>query len=645
MADPKVMNFFEHQEQARAGTKKLIFLFALAVALILVALYFVAQIILWFSIQYDPDTKIVQPFDWWNPMIFAATAIGTLLFIGVASLYKIIGLRDGGSAVAEMLGGRQVTGDSNDPKERRLLNVVEEMAIASGVPMPLVYVLDREQGINAFAAGYSTADAAVAVTRGTLERLSRDELQGVIAHEFSHVLNGDMRLNIKLIGVLFGILAIGIIGQYMLRAQFYSGRSRRGGGGALVIGGLLIMLVGYIGTFIGRLIQSAVSRQKEFLADSSAVQFTRNPLGIAGALKKIGGFEGGSRIQSPAAGEVSHLFFGQGEKVSLFTGLLATHPPLDERIRRIEPSFGGDYSKRAPKKGPAIKAAGASPVSGFSGSATTSFQAGSVIGQVGNPTPDHVAASAWVLLLIPEPLKDAVRRTDQAQCAVFALLLDADPAERAKQVAILEGELESEQARQVLELFNAMRTLDPLARLPLVDLALPALRKLGFDELGRFLSRIQALISADSKVTLFEFCVQWMIGHRLGGKARTGKIAFTSIRPLRQNILVLLAAFARGGNLDDADAARQAFERGTERIPKLGNEKDSFDFDKAPGLGDVSLALDRLALSSYAIREKVIDAAAHCAFADEQVTLEEANLLRVVSMALDCPLPPFLPEL
>mgnify|MGYP001017651503 FL=1 len=321
-------SFFEHQEKARRNSRLLVFLFALAVLGIAAAIYLAVMGALGMSeCRENPACR----FTWWDPVFFLYVFGGTLGFVGLASGYRILSLKSGGGSVAEMMGGRQVDPGTRDPLERRLVNVVEEMAIASGVPVPAIYVMDGEPGINAFAAGFSPNDAAVAVTRGTLETLDRDKLQGVIAHEFSHILNGDMRMNIRLIGVLFGILAIAVIGRIILS---FAGRTRGSkkdnGAAAVALAGLVLMIVGYIGLFVGRIIQAAVSRQREFLADASAVQFTRNPLGISGALKTIAGWEAGSRLAAPKTVEVGHLLFGEGQP-SWLGGLLATHPPLEER--------------------------------------------------------------------------------------------------------------------------------------------------------------------------------------------------------------------------------------------------------------------------------------------------------------------------
>ena len=331
--------FFENQEAARRNTARLVFLFALAVVAINGMLYALAVALT--GVEHDPYTgQSGVVLQWWQPELLATVSLATLVIVAAGSLYKIAQLRGGGAVVAESLGGTLVAADTGDPDERKLLNVVEEMAVASGTPTPPVYLLRDEQGINAFAAGFSPGDAVVGVTRGCVQQLSRDELQGVIAHEFSHVLSGDMRLNIRLMGVIHGILIIGIIGYFLMRSSMFAGRGRRSrdnSGMAMLAAGVGLMIIGFLGTFFGNLIKASVSRQREFLADASAVQFTRNPEGIAGALKKIGGYEGGSILESPNAPESSHLFFSKGLRGGLQM-LFSTHPPLDARIRRLDPS-------------------------------------------------------------------------------------------------------------------------------------------------------------------------------------------------------------------------------------------------------------------------------------------------------------------
>ena len=336
------MDFFERQDKARKKTKLLVFYFILAVAALIVAVYF-AALLIFSGVQAQQHRNFGESpqFALWNPQLFLGVAGGVLAVVLIGSGYKTVALAQGGSAVSEMMGARLVSPNTNDPDERKLLNVVEEMAIASGVPVPHVYVMDEEDGINAFAAGHKPGDATITVTRGCVKILSRDELQGVIGHEFSHILNGDMRLNLRLMGIIFGILCLAIIGRVLLQTARVGGRGR--GQNPLPLLGLLLLVIGYIGVFFGRLIQAAVSRQREFLADASSVQFTRNPGGITGALKKIGGLgETGSRLSHAHAEELSHMFFGNGVSEP-FIGLLETHPPLAERIRVFDPNFDGKF--------------------------------------------------------------------------------------------------------------------------------------------------------------------------------------------------------------------------------------------------------------------------------------------------------------
>ena len=345
------MDYFQSQDFAKRRTGLLVFYFAVAVILIILSVYLAIACVLRLAGSEKETAAVSTPADLWDPQLLGVVALGTSALIGGGSLYKMAALSGGGHTVADLLGGRLLHPDSTDPDERRLLNVVEEMAIASGLPVPPVYLLENEMGINAFAAGHTPGDAVVAVTSGTLRRLSRDELQGVIGHEFSHILNGDMRLNTRLIGMLFGILVIGIVGWIMFRSSFgvrlgaRDDNDDRKGFNPIPLIGLALYVIGYVGVFFGNLIKAAVSRQREFLADASAVQFTRNPDGLAGALKKIGALAEGSQIQDAHAEEASHLFFGEAVGgLNNFFGLLASHPPLVERIRRIDPSFTGDFS-------------------------------------------------------------------------------------------------------------------------------------------------------------------------------------------------------------------------------------------------------------------------------------------------------------
>lgn len=433
------MNFFEHQDQARQNTVYLLGLFVVAVIVMIILLYGVVVYAL-----YD---QLI-----WQPELFLLVALGMVATVGGGSVYKSIQLRGGGKVVAEDLGGTLVDRMTEDELEKRLLNIVEEMAIASGISVPEVYVLGEENGINAFAAGFTPNDAVIGVTRGCLEQLARDELQGVIAHEFSHILNGDMRLNLRLIGVIQGLIFIYLIGRALLRGSFLGGGSGKSSSkdkdSGLIIG-LGMVVIGGIGFFCGRLIKSAVSRQREFLADASAVQFTRNPDGISGALQKIAGYKSGSKVKSPMAEEASHLFFGEA-----FTGIFesfgqvfSTHPPVKERIKRLEGFAGRTWSVEETGNNASISsiASGNQMAAGFAGSSpqaqpqrgSLSVSPGRVVARVGTTNPKHLDNVRGFLADIPEPVRMATRDVNGAIAIIYSLLLHTDPEVRDRQMSTL----------------------------------------------------------------------------------------------------------------------------------------------------------------------------------------------------------------
>lgn len=629
-------NFFQRQAQARKSCRNLIILFILAVLLIAIIMSFALRLIWILFVAHQAFLPYsgsqyyyhkLHDFIFFDPVSFFLIALAVILFILIASWIKTIHLQKGGGEIALMLGGRLLINHTDDPAERQLLNVVEEMAIASGIPVPLVFVLDNERSINAFAAGFTLYDAAIAVTSGTLDQLTRDELQGVIAHEFSHILNGDMRLNIQMIGILYGILVIGIIGSEIIEHRNITGKT----GIVLITAGILLGIIGYIGTFMGRLIQSAVSRHKEYLADASAVQFTRNPMGLASALKKIGGYVRGSRINSAKAKQARHLFFSESHPDELFP-FLDTHPPLEDRIRLLEPTFDGKFTK--------IKAAEPLPVTPF-----IATKPADIINRVGNPSKDDFGHSLALLALIPGQIRQALNTPQGSATVICALLLGNNCNEKATQLNALQRAIalhgNVEETTRFCDLIN---NLPQDIRLPLVEIAMPSLRSLTGMEKRNFLIVINALIMADNKVTLFEFTVQWMINKLLSDTEDiSSKVTFFSYSPIGLDILIILSALACAGNIGNEGKARLAFIAGVERIPELASKKPDFSYEQNIAFLKVGSALKQLNYASFKIKQSVIDACAHCAFSDQTITVSEADLLRVISLALSCPLPPFLP--
>lgn len=762
------MNFFEHQDSARKRSQKLVWLFLLSVIAINVVIYLLVAFAFHVASQdfgpdkrrrsYDsryqpndnqrynsdhpgqsgqggtanPDTPDTPPSSvtppttpptdpqttvtptrkkpkvagvwWWNPEVLIYTLVCVLLVILIGSLYKMSQLSGGGASVAAMLGGKPVLSNTGDPLQRKLLNVVEEMAIASGMPVPQVFIMDEEPGINAFAAGTSASNAAIGVTRGAVEKLSRDELQGVIAHEFSHILHGDMKLNIRLIGVLHGILAIGIIGGWLIRAAAYSRGGRRDGRAvlAMIAFGCCLWIIGAIGLFFGRWIKAAVSRQREYLADAAAVQYTRNPEGIAGALKKIGGFSDGSQVVNRHYEEASHMFFG-----SVLSGkMMATHPPLEDRIKRIDPRFDGkippvpsDYlaplesntmglagqtaargitppdalQQQRPTLSPATAQAVAThltqqprvqqqpvarpqpqppasrppvtqhPQSGAQAPREIHTSAQAVTASIGQLTIDHLTYAARLLASIPTPITLAAREPLGAEAVIFGLLLDHSADVRLKQMNQLRSNASPKVLEELTRLFPAFESLDVAARLPLIDMAIPALRQMSLEQFNGFVVNLQALIAADNRIDIFEYCLHKMLYRHLRDafvKQKPEKAQYHSLSIVVKEAAMVVAVLAIHGH-DELQQAQLAFSTAMQSLlpnqtlpgmPDVGNDLSLFDS-----------ALALIARAQPMIKEKVLNACSVCAAMDGVFTIEEAELVRAIADTLGCPIPPILP--
>ena len=632
------MNFFEHQDQSKRKTVLLVALFGLAVIGIVLAVYLV--IIGIFFSQSQPLPSEVQmgesAFTWFDPDIFWGVTGAVLLIIIGGSLFKIMALRRGGSYIAESLGGRPVNSGTRDPDEKRFVNVVEEMAIAAGIPVPMAYVLESEKGMNAFAAGYSPDDAVVAVTDGCLRQLTRDELQGVVAHEFSHILNGDMRLNIRLIGMISGILIIASIGNIVLRS---GSRSRKNGMPALALG-LSFIAIGYIGVFVSRIIQSAVSRQREYLADASAVQFTRNPPGIANALKKIGGFSKGSKISAPRASETSHMFFGPAIR-----SLFATHPPIVARIQKIDPAFSGEFAAIREKPEPGFQKKTAAM--GFAESGNTfEIDPENVVNSAGSLDAGHVAHSAKLLKAIPASIRKELNDPMGASAVVFAMLLDADAYEKKRQLEGLKQVMPDTLVRHVSILDKTVQNLDREIKLPLLDLSIPMLRRMSAGQLQSFQQAVAILAESDARLSLFEYTLQLIITSRLTAASHpaAAKIKFKSIAPLMEEAAILIAKLAIEGH-DDPANAQKAFLFAMKMIPM--SSKISSGSGGQPQMVDkpfpvVGNAISNFAASAPGVKKTILDACAYCVLFDQVVTVNEAELLRAIAYALNLPVPPLL---
>lgn len=632
-AAARSMDFFGLQDRARRRTGLLLALYASAVAAIIGAIYVVLAAV------FAGGTSSESAGQLWDPVLFGWVAAGVLTVVGLGAAVRGATLSHGGEAVARMLGGRPIEAGSADPAERRVLNVVEEMALASGLPVPRVFVLDGEPAINAFAAGFGPRDAVVGVTRGCIEQLSRDELQGVIAHEFSHILYGDMRLNIRLMGVLYGILVIAMIGRGLMRAAAHGARVRRRDNKSnplpLLLIGLALWLIGWIGVFFANLIKAAISRQREFLADAAGVQFTRNPSGLAGALRKIAAAANGSRLRADQAAEASHLFFGNALQEA-WLGLFATHPPIAQRIARLEPGTVVSGPPEIPRPPPVPTTAASTVTTAEGGAAMFAAAAVETAGTFG---PAHLDLAHAMLADLPEAIRDAVRHGVGARAVVYGLLLDRrDAAVRAKQWEAIAADPPAAGLLRALE--PSVAALSLMARLPLVDLAVPALRGMEPDERAVFHRVLDELAGADRRADLFEYALGRLARRHVSaavGRADAAAIRYRHIGAVMPAIRTLLGALAWAGS-DDAAAAERAW---TAALHALGAEGGVLP--RSVSLSDVDSALTALAAASMEIRRAVVAACAACVAEDGELRAAEYELLRAVADSLDCPMPPLAP--
>ncbi|BAM04975.1 M48 family metallopeptidase [Phycisphaera mikurensis] len=631
------MDFFEHQDRARAQTTKLIFLFVLAVICITALVY--GLVIVAFTMTAGGGEGLPASIPWLE--LLGLTAAGVGLLVGGGSLGKVAQLRaGGGETVARSLGGRRIDPDTVDPDQRKVMNVVEEMAIASGLPVPPVFLMENEAGINAFAAGYTPERAVIGVTRGAIEKLSRDELQGVMAHEFSHILNGDMRLNIKLMGVIFGVMILQVIGGTILRGMWYSGgvrvrrgNDREGGGGqvAIIVIAFGLMAIGFVGVIFGRLIQAAVSRQREFLADASAVQFTRNPDGIAGALKVIGGFEDGAKLRTPHAAESAHMMFGNA--VSSFGGAFATHPPLPERIKRLDPSWDGATPRTAEEDGGNTRRSAAA--AGFAGGGPAAG-----VPRVGEAGTFDADEGPRVLAGVPEALRDAARRSVGAQAVLLCLLLDRDDAVRERQFRLLESGLNEAVLREAVRLAPPTVRLDRSLRLPVLSLCVPALSGMAAYEYRKLRGLVEALVAADDRTDRFEWALLEVLERQVGGHhggdargddARGGGRKLAAEADAAGTVLAALCS-AAGDPAAAFAAAAEALRRAGGPAPAPPAEPLTRERFGA--------ALERLARLRPGGKRAVLAACTAAVKEDGVTDRQEAELLRVVAEAMGIPLPP-----
>jgi Zn-dependent protease with chaperone function len=649
------MDFFKAQDDARRNTKKLIFFYILAVAGLIISIYLAAFFLLAGGGSYVGAGTV----SFWIPGLFWGIVVFTLIVIGSGTGFRIMQLRSGGSAVAEMMGGRKLDPSTTNANERRLMNVIEEMSIASGVPVPAVFVMDNEPGINAFAAGYGPRDAAIGVTSGCIEQLNRDELQGVMAHEFSHIFNGDMRLNIRLIGILNGILVIHLIGMILMRSQMFAsvGGSRNRGKGALamLVFGLAITAIGYLGVIFGRMIQAAVSRQREYLADAAAVQFTRNPEGIASALAKIKLLHEGSTVKNAHASEMSHLFFSMGQK-SWLNSMFATHPPVEQRLEALNATHVMEEVKKRMARTAAQKAADAkqeaereeqqkrASIPGFDSGADV-FTPEGLVAAAGTLSALQLNGAQRLRQSLSDRIIRDVHELSGAQNLIYALFLSTDRDIRHKQLDALRPSVTNREADNAHQLFRHVQELPSHHHISLVDMALPALRSMSEKQYDGFRANIDMLIKADGRQVIFEFAVRQILFHSLDAhfdKKQEEKIRYKNPKDLKSAFTVLLSALSKvsGGTAD------LSFETATAELKKQTGNDIPVELLQTSDINVPKLeeALDALSQSTGEIQRQFLEAAAAAIAADGKLNQREVGLLRAIAAAIDIPIPLMVAE-
>ncbi|NMT64757.1 M48 family metallopeptidase [Marinobacter orientalis] len=642
--------FFQRQANARRNTGVLVILFLAAVAIITLSVCLVGYLVT------RSETAGLGFADWLLSRHGLLTALAVVGLIGAGSLIRLADLAGGGERVAKMVGARAIDPATRDADERRLRNIVEEMAIASGVSVPQLYVMDQETGINAFVAGYTPGEAVMVVTHGALTQLTRDELQGVVGHEFSHVLNGDMRLNVRLISILAGILMIGQIGNFLLRMSFYrpalstrTSRSRRGEA-IFALLGLALLVIGYVGVFFGRLIQSAVSRQREMLADASSVQFTRNPEGIAGALFKIG-LKGGYLDTTSHASDMNHMCFGESTRMK-FTALLASHPPVWERIEAIQPGMFARLRSRLRDTEPdrALRSAGSASAGSPLPDAASGFGTGNT-SPLNSQEPQKISESAGtvnrhsenyaiaILNSLPSTFRNLLyTRAGAIQLCYALLVYELQPQTRQQRLALIEaGSIFAPNPELLDRLLPALDSLGQGVRFPALELAMPALRKLDPDERAQLMSGMEALIRADNRLGLFELAMHsFLRRHLADDAARVVPVRYRSYRPVTTQLQVVFSLMTRAGVNAEHDS-QALFKEAMAGFISNGDKPELLTEVSVTQLRQALLTLNSL---SPLLKPGIIDACGHCILADGKVNTREYELIRLVADQLDCPLPP-----
>lgn len=629
------MNFYAEQEKARRKTGMLILLFVLAIVGVLVSVnllaYALTELYQVYNASKITSTETIT-IDF-TPIAISVSLV-VILIISLSMLYKIASLRRGGSIIAEALGGEKVVHDTREPELKRLLNVVEEMAIASGTAVPRVYVIN-DYSINAFAAGWGINDAVIGITRGAIHHLNRSELQGVIAHEFSHILNGDMKMNLRLVGLLHGIVIIGYLGSIILRSLRYGRGSSRDSGSAiaiLLLLGIGLSIIGFVGTFFGAVIKALISRQREYLADASAVQFTRQRDGIAGALKKIGGHSSGSTLSAATAAEYSHAYFAKG-----IHQVFSTHPPLEERILKIDPRWDGRYietSRISVTPEPEQQETSATTLKELLG---TGIILDSLIHSI-DPENIDTSQAQKVIGKIHPRLKEAAHNPFDARLLAYALLMDhQNENHRLQQLQTINICIQPNERLRLRQIIDMLGNEKRDSYLPLIDLAMPSLAEMSNVQYETFRNHCLALVNIDNIIEYREWLLFNLVLYRLDlvkNKTKKPKVKHSHLDTIKSHISILFSFIAKMEHLGNEPEALKAYEQGYKSL-----SLESMPFVASVQPEQLTQALKALANIRPALKQKLLIACTHIMEHDLLVSTEAYELIRVISQRLDCPAP------
>ncbi len=646
------MNFFAAQASARRQSRLLGWAFAACMVAVVLALNTIVLTALRISYatgkHHEPFGGSLTEWALAHPGTVLLVSLATGGFIGVASLTRHLQLREGGSYVARSVGGVRVDRSTPDARRRQLYNVVEEMALASGVPVPEIYVLENDESINAFAAGHTPANAAVAVTRGALLNLRRDQLQGVIAHEFSHILNGDMRLSIRLMSMVFGLMAVSLAGRLLIRLSASGrGSSRDRGVVPLFMVGIGIAIIGQIGFWAGRILQAWISRKRECLADASAVQFTRNPEGLRDALVRIAAQGPPPRFANARMNEIEHMLLVSGAP-----HLLATHPPLEQRVRELDPQVTHDrfeslvrqareQMNRERSADPGSAPSRASPAAAILGGIPVPAAAALIAASTGEPSPRHLEQAIAVRRALPAALRASADQPEHTAALLLAIVIFADAALQERRVQFVRERLGDTMADGVQTASEVTRALAPMLRLPAVLQLIPALRALPLAERAHLVAALKELMRFDGGLSVFEYALEKLVIRALlpleGARNPHGRL---TLDDAADSLGVVFAVLARHGSRSH-EAARQAYEAGL--APLLPRHRPAYNV-LADWVPLFDRALEQLGQLKVAAKQLLIEGLVRTIAHDESLAPTEAELLRAICAVLECPLPPVLAD-